>query len=165
MSKPMLSFLIGTVLMLFSPSGQQNQNSEFEMFMGKWKGKGTLFGTEANFSMSWKNTVNDKFIELNFENQFTTTNGEQKLTAKAIYWFIDEEHLKGNWYDSRGVVFPLKATFQNNVLTSLWGDSDSVERGKTVYQLTGNKGISVTDFVWRGEKMTQFGEAVYEKTN
>lgn len=164
MRSPFLTLLISTTLM-FTPTPSLNtEKANFDEFIGNWTGKGTLFGAEANFKMSWKRTVDDKFIELNFENRFKTANGEQKLTAKAIYWFTDEENLKGNWYDSRGFVFPLKAEFKNKTLTSLWGDSDSVEKGKTVYQLT-DKAITVQDYVWRDGEMSPFGSSVYEKVN
>lgn len=166
MTNSILTLLLSAVLVLFPTTDSSTQKSDFDIFIGNWTGKGTLFGTEGNFSMSWKKTVDDKFIELNFENMYTTADGtKQKLSAKAIYWFTDEEHLKGNWYDSRGVVFPLKAEFKKKTLTALWGDDDSEERGKTVYQLTDNKNIIVTDFVWQNGKMNPFGKATYQKAH
>lgn len=166
MTNSILTFFVSAVLILFPATDSSTQKSDFDMFIGNWTGKGTLFGAEGNFSMSWKKTVEDKFMELSFENMYITADGtKQKLSAKAIYWFTDEVNLKGNWYDSRGIVFPLKAEFKNKTLTAFWGDSDSVERGKTVYQLTDNKGIIVTDFVWQNEKMVPFGKVTYQKTN
>ena len=142
------------------------QESSIKGFYGTWSGQGQLFENPAEFKMSWKSSLDGKFIELHFENGMVNEGRYQKiLSAKAVYWFTDSKNLKGQWYDTRGYVLPLEASFENNTLTTLWGD-DKTERGKTVYQFDPNsKTITVTDFVLSGTDYRQFGEAKYSKSN
>lgn len=140
------------------------QESSMELFFGNWTGHGQLFENNAEFKMVWKSSLNGKFIELEFENGLVNDGNYQKiLSSKAVYWFIDETHLKGQWYDTRGYILPIEATFENNTLTTLWGD-DKTERGKTVYQFDATtQTISVKDYVLSESDYRPFGEAQYSK--
>jgi len=140
------------------------QESSIKGLFGNWTGQGQLFENNAEFKMEWKSSLDGKFLELEFENGLVNDGKYQKiLSAKAIYWFTDETHLKGQWYDTRGYILPLEATFENNTLTTFWGD-DKTEKGKTVYQFDeASQTISVKDFVLSGTDYRPFGEAKYSK--
>lgn len=154
------------IFCIFTSSLLSAQESSIKGFYGEWSGQGQLFENPAEFKMSWKSSLDGKFIELQFENGLVDNGKYQRiLSAKAVYWFENESHLKGHWYDTRGYVLPLEATFENNMLITLWGD-DKTERGKTVYQLDpDSKSITVTDYVLSGTEYSQFGEAKYSKSN
>lgn len=130
---------------------------------GIWKGNGNLFGKEAQFEMTWEKTLNDKFFKLSFSNEFTDNKGAiRSLKSQAFYKIIDNKEFEGYWFDSRGLILPLKASFTDSELTVFWGD-DTTEKGKTVYTINDDKTIDVTDYVSIKGDYKLFGSANYVK--
>jgi hypothetical protein len=84
---------------------------------------------------------------------------ERIMSAHAYY---DLENHKGQWFDSRGLILPLKLESEDNMLTVFWGD-ENTERGKTVYSIIDGKHINVKDYVFQKDAYQAFGEAQYEK--
>lgn len=136
-----------------------NETQFSQNILGKWEGKGTLMRNEAAFSMHWENTLNNKFLKLNFKNQFKDQNGVlRELQSEAYYKFSTKS---GYWFDSRGIILPLKLELKDNSLTVFWGDQKT-ERGKTTYTLTIDQ-CDVEDFVLRDNQYLSFGKAVYKR--
>tara|TARA_R110002073_G_scaffold108336_1_gene243296 strand:+ start:2716 stop:3258 length:543 start_codon:yes stop_codon:yes gene_type:complete len=137
-----------------------NKTQFIQNIIGKWEGKGTLMRNKAVFSMHWENTLNNTFLKLNFKNQFKDQNGIlRELQSEAYYQFSTKT---GYWFDSRGMILPLKLKFEDNSLTVFWGDIKT-ERGKTTYTLNLDQ-CDVEDFVMRNNQYFSFGKAIYKRT-
>ena len=128
--------------------------------IGSWQGKGTLFDQEASFEMTWENTLNSKFIKLSFKNSFKDQSGVVRVMKAHAYYRLTQN--TGYWFDSRGVMLPLKLEIEGNSMTVLWGEASS-ERGKTVYAMDDSNHLSVQDFVLKGDSYALFGEAIYRR--
>lgn len=155
--KPFLLFIL---LLLFINTATAQQSAD--NLIGTWTGSGKLFGQDATFSMKWEKALGGKFIRLNFQNNFTQNGRKSTMDAEAMYKPLSDSSFEGTWFDSRGVVFPLKANFSNNTLTTEWGN-EATEKGKTVYLIKSNSEIEVTDFVLRNGQLQQFGKTLYKK--
>jgi hypothetical protein len=153
-------FLAFTLLFLFNNAVTAQQS--IDNLVGEWTGSGKLFGQDASFSMKWEKALGGKFIRLVFQNNFTQNGKKNTMDAEAMYKPVSDSSFEGSWFDSRGVVLPLKAVFSGSTLTAQWG-SPETETGKTVYLVKSNNEIEVTDFVQRNGQWQQFGKAVYTK--
>ncbi len=131
-----------------------------EPFIGQWTGTGTLYNQDASFSMKWEKVLNNEFVRLTFGNRLD--NGSFSMQATGMYRIESDGTVKGSWFDSRGVHFPLNGKTEGSRLTVHWGTED-FEQGKTVYILTGPEAITVTDYVMKNGNYTKFGEATYTK--
>ena len=162
--KPMIRFgLIVTVLVL--SENVTAQEALFERFLGSWSGAGQLFGAEARFEMNWERVLDNKFVRLTFRNSFKDSGGgERSLNAQAFYKATSEGRFRGTWFDSRGMILPLKSTFEDSVLTTLWGAPES-EEGRTVYRLHADDRIEVDDYINKDGKWQRFGHAVYHRAS
>lgn len=132
--------------------------TSFDGFLGTWKGEGKLFKKDARFTMIWTKVLNNNFYQLQFEN--VQIEKKINLTANAFYKQISQDSISGVWFDSRGTLLPLKATFRDNTLEVFWG-STQTEQGKTVYKKS-NGSIIVTDYFLRNAEYYEFGNAIYE---
>ena len=164
MKKSMIPFgLIATLLVL--SENVTAQEALFERFLGSWSGTGQLFGAEARFEMTWERVLEDKFVHLTFRNSFKDSGGrERMLKAQAFYKATGGGRFRGTWFDSRGMILPLKSTFEDSVLTTLWGTPES-EEGRTVYRLHAEDRIEVDDYIKKDGKWQRFGHAVYHRAD
>lgn len=158
--KKTYNFRIIAYFLLITFNGFSQVNDTFKNnITGQWTGMGSLFGQEATFTMHWENILENKFMKLTFMNQFKDKSGNEMSMHANGYYDLDQN--KGYWFDSRGMMLPLKLELNENSLTVLWGDA-SAEKGKTIYTL--NKGeIDVQDFVFRNDQYIPFGKANYKK--
>lgn len=148
--------------LVFSNSSAQ-QTILIDNFLGEWKGTGKLFGNDAQFYMKWEKTLGDKFIQLDFKNSFKLQNGkEMSMAAKAFYKPENENNFKGTWFDSRGMILPLKSNFDKNSLVTFWGTPET-EEGKTIYIFLEDNTIQTEDYVLKNGEWKQFGNAEYIK--
>lgn len=152
MKKPAL--LLTVVLLSFSAEAQIS-----DFFLGKWVGSGTLYNTEATFSMEWEQVLNKQFYRLSFTNALN--NGTFSMKAHG-YYKVEGSSITGQWFDTRGVSFPLKGTIDKRKLIIYWGTSD-FEQGRTEYSLLASGEMEVTDFVLRNKEYAQFGKANYQR--
>lgn len=135
-----------------------------DRFVGIWAGKGTLMGADAEFTMIWERVLEGRFHRLTFQNKMHGPDGIARiLKAQAFYKPEQAGQFSGMWFDSRGMVLPLKASIAGDTLTTHWG-SPETEQGRTVYRLVGQNKFEVDDFVLRGDEWRRFGQATYERT-
>ena len=164
MKKSMISFgLIATVLV--HSENVTAQETLFEQFLGSWNGVGQLFGAEAQFEMNWQRVLEHQFVRLTFSNNFKDSGGRERiLKAQAFYKSTGEGRFRGTWFDSRGMILPLESTFEDSVLTTLWGAAEN-EEGRTVYRLQPNDRIEVDDYIRKEGKWQKFGHAIYHRAD
>ncbi|MBO6522337.1 MAG: hypothetical protein JJ971_00800 [Balneolaceae bacterium] len=152
MKKPVLILI--TLLISFSANAQIP-----ESFLGKWEGIGTLYNSEATFSMEWEQVLNQQFYHLSFSNALN--NGAFSMSAHG-YYRTEGDSITGQWFDTRGVSFPLRGVTKEHKLIIHWGTLD-FEQGKTEYSLVSNDSMEVTDFVLKNGEYAQFGNATYQR--
>ena len=130
--------------------------------LGRWEGHGKLFGVDATFSMTWESVLEEKFVRLTFQNKMHSGDGAERIfKAQAFYRSIGAGQIEGTWFDSRGIVQPLRGNADDTTLTINWGTPET-EEGRTIYRLKEGR-IEVEDFVLKGDKWQQFGSATYER--
>jgi hypothetical protein len=151
-----LLFLLIIVGNLYSQSSQDFTKS----ILGSWIGNGTLFKQQANFNMKWENDLNDQFIKLSFKNSFEDQSGVERVMKASAYYSIQQN--VGQWFDTRGMILPLKLEISENSMVVFWGN-ELTERGKTIYTIIDNEHLTVQDFVFNDISYLQFGEATYER--
>lgn len=149
--------LFAVVLLLFIPS----QNNQFlSRLEGSWQGDGKAFGMAANMQLKWEWVLNKKFLRLSLKNEMSTPNGQKQVfEGQAYYQAAGADKYEAQWFDSRGVTFPIKAHLEGDALVAMWGSPDK-EEGKSVYRLVDASTLEVIDNVkqkdgtWR-----EFGRA------
>jgi len=129
---------------------------------GVWKGNGNLFGNEAKFEMTWKKALNNAFFKLTFSNEFSDNKGSVRSLKSEAFYKITNNKIEGYWFDSRGLILPLKGTIEDSQLTIFWGD-DKTENGKTIYTINSNQTINVKDYFSVDGNYKLFGTADYVK--
>lgn len=153
-------FAINIILCLMIPGLIYSQSLP-EKLQGSWEGKGTLMGSEADFRMNWDMILNDQFLQLTFTSKRLSGDQEILFHAKAIYK-PEDESWNGTWFDSRGISFEVNGTVEENKLSVEWGSPD-IEQGRTVYELTNEHELTVTDFINQDGTYSKFGESVYHR--
>lgn len=115
--------------------------------------------------MVWERDLGNAFYKLSFENEFLDTTGKKvQLQAVAYYKPMDKNQFIGFWFDSRGMILPLQATFNNGSLETTWGN-EQTEKGKTVYTLNNDGTATVKDYILKSGLSMQFGDAKYKIYN
>ena len=152
MKKPALILLI---VLLFTSAKAQTPDS----FLGKWAGSGTLYNTAATFSMEWERVLNEQFYRLTFTNALD--NGAFSMNAHG-YYKMKGDSITGQWFDTRGVSFPVTGVVKDQTMIIHWGTAD-FEQGRTEYALLASGKMEVIDFVLRNGEYAQFGKATYQR--
>lgn len=153
-------FISVITICLMIPGMIHSQNLS-EKLEGSWEGKGSLMGSEADFKMNWDRILDDQFIQLTFTSKRIIDEAEVFFHATATYR-LDDNKWEGTWFDSRGVSFCVVGTAEDSTLTVEWGSPD-IEQGRTVYTITGENEMAVTDYVNQNGTYSKFGEALYQK--
>lgn len=134
-------------------------------FLGVWEGRGRLFNMDAGFHMTWERVLGGRFVRLTFRNSIPGTDGSSRsLDAQAYYKLDDDGRINGTWFDSRGMVLPLRGSVEGDALIIHWG-SPETEEGRTEYRFVDETRIIVEDFVLRDGDWHHFGHAAYERAN
>ncbi|SNY99933.1 hypothetical protein [Flagellimonas pacifica] len=164
-----MKHIISVLLLTFVPlllSAQETNPKEHSFFTPlidkEWTGNGILMGKDATFIMNWERLWEGKFIKLQFQNnQKLEDNNEIIFMATAYYQIVNEMDVRGHWFDSRGISFPLRGTIDKNTMTILWGNEDT-EQGKTVYHhQRDSDNVTVEDFILNKGEYFKFGSATY----
>ena len=86
-------------------------------------------------------------MRLNLRHEVSAPNSSKQIfEGQAYYQPQGIDKYAAQWFDSRGVTFPIKAYVEGNTLTSLWGSPDK-EEGKSTYQLVDDSTLRVVDSV------------------
>jgi len=113
--------------------------------------------------MRWEWVLNQQFVRLTFRNEMQNPDGVKRtLDAQAFYRLTEEGRVEGTWFDSRGMVLPLRGSADSTALTILWGTPET-EEGRTEYRLLSENELEVRDFVLKDDRWRRFGEALYTR--
>ena len=134
-------------LLLTQAGSSKVFQDDISKLMGSWAGEGKAFGMPSRPEMKWELTLNGKFIKLNYKNEMKSAKGETRtFEGHGYYKSLGDGKYQGTWFDSQGAQHPIKATFEDNALTSNWGTPET-EEGRTVYRITANDEVEVVDSV------------------
>jgi hypothetical protein len=119
--------------------------------IGDWRGTGTVTGRAADITMQWSLDLGGAFVHLRFRNVMAADADRpaQLFEGRGYYRIAGGAAATagtGTWIDSRGVIFPVAVTISADGVQSDWG-SETTERGRTVYRVTPQGALEVTDFV------------------
>ncbi len=152
------------LLVIFSISIKANEKNEiFDKLNGNWKGTGVVSGMNSIITMEWKNVMNDKFYRLTFRNEMSRENDHFVFEGTAFYKTTADSETEGYWFDSMGLVRPIKAILDTDSIIANWGSKDT-EEGKTSYRIIDADSMEVVDFVktktgiWR-----EFGRSNFKR--
>lgn len=167
MKKHIIFAVLATIpLGLVAQTGDQdNQQKEFLIITAlvekNWNGTGVFMGKEATFTMDWQRVLRNQFLKLEFQNKRISEDGSDIVfMATAFYKMVNDSLVVGNWFDNRGVTFPLSGSIKENELTILWGNEET-EMGKTIYSSATKNEIAVEDYIMNNGEYFKFGSATY----
>lgn len=129
--------------------------SFYETAAGEWEGEGELFGSAADFRMTWKLELGGKFATLAY-----SIGGPVEMQAVAHYQ-TGKTTAAGVWVDSRGQILQLATTVGDRTLETIW--RSPTETGRTEYELTSEDSMSVRDYYSDDGDWTRFGQATYSR--
>lgn len=147
-----------------APSGGGAEDASrgvLERLIGEWEGEGELFGRSAGFSMRWSWTLDERFVELSFENRLVPPDGPATPVLRARAFYTTTPPLRGSWFDTRGETLELSATTSDSTLVTEW--ASATERGRTTYRILGPDALEVTDEVHGESGWRTFGTALYRR--
>jgi len=88
-----------------------------------------------------------KFVRLSLRNEMRAASGHTEIfEGHAYYQLKAAGSYEAQWFDSRGISFPIKAQVEGDALISFWGTAAS-EEGKSVYRLLDADKLEVVDSV------------------
>lgn len=134
------------VVFLLIPLHLLAQNSIFEKMSGNWKGTGVVSGMTSEIEMKWESVLAEKFYRLSFKNNMKGKNSNVIFEGIAFYKSKSRNETEGSWFDSFGLIRPIKAMVESDKLSAEWGNKET-EEGKTVYHLVGTDKLEVVDSV------------------
>lgn len=139
---------IAILLPLTISSSTTSQTNQFlARLEGNWQGEGKAFGMAARLQIKWEWVLQKKFLRLTLKNEMTPENGQARLfEGQAYYQATSGDKFEANWFDSRGVTFPIKAHLEGDALIALWGSPEK-EEGKSIYRLINDATLEVVDTV------------------
>ncbi len=139
--------LIASVISAFaSEKAFSSPDPFFNRLQGDWTGEGMAFGAQARIQTKWEWALEGKFFRLSLKYETKGSDGSvQVFAGHAYYQAARQGAYEGQWFDSLGNQYPIKARLEGDALIALWGIPGKIE-GKSVYRLTeSDKGFEVTD--------------------
>jgi hypothetical protein len=165
-SKTNFIALLFVLFLSFSPSvtAAAEGIASLKRLEGTWAGDGRFMGNAARLELRYEWVLNGKFLRLSLKNDSKTPAGERQVFEGHAYYELKSDNtISGAWFDSRGVSFALKGSFEGDALTVLWGNPGQ-EQGKSVYRLVDSGTLEVIDLVQlKDGTFRQFATAVVKR--
>ncbi len=132
---------------------------------GSWSGEGQHLGKKANQQLKWERVLEGKFARLSLRVEAKTAGGgNQVFEGHAYYRQTEAGRFSGNWFDSQGNAFPIKAQQGSDALTALWGEPGKEEGRSTYRLLDAGKKLEVVDaFRAKDGSWKEFGRFVLSR--
>jgi len=162
----MLRFAVLALLLVSMHASAQDSAADdlWKRLSGRWQGSGEVSGMSASIELRFRPAFGGRGHHLTFDNRMRGKDDKiWPFAAEALYLCDAEGACRGHWYDSRGMVLPLKATTASDRLVVEWGDADT-ERGRTTYRVDGDA-LAITDEVLAKDGAWQvFGQTTATRT-
>ena len=150
-----LSGIAAAAFLAAAPAAAQDA-STLNWLIGEWRGTGTMFGNPSEATLSVRPVLGGRFLELGYR--------AGGFEGRAMYHFIDGGRWRAQWFDNRGMSFPIEAFYIERSLTAEWGSAET-EQGRTLYLLRPDGRLSVTDSVRRDGAYRVFSSHLFEKAD
>lgn len=145
MKRQLFFGLILTVMLAGTVVQAQKSEDPLNRFEGSWSGNGKFFGMDATTQAKWERLLGGKFLRLVITYEMKTPDGKSQKFEGIGYYQSKGGKYEGHWFDSQGNSYPLAATFENEALTSLWGEPGKSD-GKSTYRINStDKTLEVVD--------------------
>ncbi|MGZ8997288.1 MAG: hypothetical protein ACXW2T_00380 [Allosphingosinicella sp.] len=140
--------LVAILLGLCAPAGAgqaQTPSASLDWLVGSWGGEGNLQGQTSEAKLEVRPALGGKFLELSYR---LSTRGPRpyNFEGRAFYRPVSGRDWRADWFDSRGMVWPIGASVEGGTLTANWGTGET-ERGRTVYRLLPAGRLELVDTV------------------
>ena len=144
MKRLVLVVLLGVVIIAVANISGHASFDTFTRFEGEWSGQGKAFGLSAQGQYKWEKILDGKFYRLSLSYTTRASDGTERVfSGHGYYQAKGNGAYEGQWFDSQGNQYPIKATLDGDALTALWGIPGKIE-GRSIYRLSENKFL-VTD--------------------
>jgi len=140
---------------------QDGESGALSALGGRWIAHCDGFQEGAACELEWAPGLGDDLMRVRYD--VRGDDGARLFAGDGVYK-PSPEGFEGFWSDSNGSLHPLRATYADGVLTTLWGRPET-EEGRTVYAATGDGGLSVTDWVKADGGWRQFMHADYVRAD
>jgi hypothetical protein len=150
-----LSGIAAAAILAVAPAAAQDATT-LNWLVGEWRGTGTMFGNASQATLSLRPVLGGRFLELNYR--------AGTFEGRAMYQFVDGGMWRAQWFDNRGMTFPVQGFQIERSLRAEWGSAET-EQGRTVYLLGQDGRLRVTDSVRRDGTWRDFASHVYQKAD
>ncbi len=119
---------------------------------GDWEGTGMTLGLEAHATLSWEEVLDRQFLKLTLRNEMKAPDGTTQLFEAHAYYQMGMDTRTGavqgtgTWFDSRGMVFPIRCVMEETTLRSRWGTPET-EEGESIYRMLPDGTMEIVDSV------------------
>lgn len=142
-----LTFMSALLLFVVPTYGSSQAATLLMRLQGNWEGQGKVFGRAAVVQLKWEWVLASKFMRLGLRHEVSAANKENQIfEGHAYYSPQGADKFAAQWFDSRGVTFPIKAHVEGSTLIAFWGSPEK-EEGKTTYRLIDDSTLQVVDAV------------------
>ena len=140
----------------------QTPSPSLDWLVGSWAGEGIVQGQASEAKLEVGPALGGKFLELGY--RFSTKGARPyAFEGRAFSRPVGGRDWRADWFDSRGMVWPIGASVEGDTLTANWGTADT-ERGRTVYRLLRDGRIELVDTVRRRDgTWREFGRHILDK--
>jgi len=143
----LLHALAATVALVAPGPATAQDATTLEWLVGEWRGTGTMFGNPSEATLSVRPVLGGRFIELSYR--------AGGFEGRAMYQFVDGGMWRAQWFDNRGMTFPIRGYQIERSLRAEWGSAET-EQGATLYHLRQDGSLRVTDNVRREGTWREF---------
>jgi hypothetical protein len=137
---------VSLLVFLTATTALSEPNAFLSRLEGNWAGEGKAFGMSTKMQIKWEWVLQKKFLRLTLKNEMSAPNRPQVFEGQAYYQSVGPDKFEAHWFDSRGIVFPIRAQLEGDALVASWGSPDK-EEGKTTYRLVDDSTLEVIDTV------------------
>jgi hypothetical protein len=146
-----------------------------DLLAGRWTGSGTILGQPSRVELTVERVLDGRFTRLTWVSHIGEGPKAQRFEGHAYYRRAEGGANEGTWFDSGGMVRPLRATRTARgsieghatieAVVALWGTPET-EQGETTYRRVSTDALEIVDRVlgtngeWR-----EFGRTSLTRTS
>ena len=135
-----------------------------DLLAGHWAGSGTILGQPSQVELVVERVLDARFTRLTWISHIGLAPKTQRFEGHAYYRNTLPGENDGTWFDSGGMVRPLRASRAADAVVTLWG-SPETEQGETTYRRLSADTLEIVDRV-RGKngEWREFGRSTLTRS-
>ncbi len=156
------SIVLATFLFA-APMAIAEDESMLLKFEGEWRSEGVAFGAPTKGWMTWRLTLDDQFVRLDYKIQWQSKSDVTQVFQGVAYYKVGGgDKFDAFWADSIGDLHPISAEREGDALIAYWG-VDGGKQGRTRYELLAPGKMEVTDWLKSPEEWREFNRNVFTR--